>query len=100
MKGMTPDLSDEEKRALGDLLKRTIDKDRYPLSLRILRLKAILAKLDPQAIPHSDRRSRSEAVQAAARRPHQVRSLRVGTFASRPMINSRSSAIAAKSDRA
>ena len=44
---MTPDLSEDETRALADLLKRAIDDDRYPLSPRIQRLRAILAKLDP-----------------------------------------------------
>jgi len=33
---MTPDLSEEEKIALVDLLKRTVEADHYPLSLRVL----------------------------------------------------------------
>jgi hypothetical protein len=37
---MTPDLSEEEKIALVDLLKRTVEADHYPLLLRILTLKA------------------------------------------------------------
>ena len=40
----------EEKRALLDLLKRTIENDRYPLSARIRMLEAILAKLDPASV--------------------------------------------------
>ena len=44
---MTLDLSDEEKRALGGLLKRTIADDPYPLSPRIRTLRGILAKLEP-----------------------------------------------------
>jgi hypothetical protein len=32
---MTPDLSEDETRALTDLLKRAINDDRYPLSPRI-----------------------------------------------------------------
>jgi hypothetical protein len=45
---MTLELSDDETLALPDLLKRTIDGDRYPFSPRILTLKAILAKVEPQ----------------------------------------------------
>jgi hypothetical protein len=33
---MTPDLSEEEKIALVDLLKRTLEADHNPLSLRVL----------------------------------------------------------------
>jgi hypothetical protein len=33
---MTPDLSEEEKIALVDLLKRTVEADHYPLSLGVL----------------------------------------------------------------
>jgi hypothetical protein len=33
---MAPDLSEEEKIALVDLLKRTVEADHYPLSLRVL----------------------------------------------------------------
>jgi hypothetical protein len=39
------DLTDEETDALARLLSRTIDDDRYPLSPRIQRLKAILTKI-------------------------------------------------------
>jgi hypothetical protein len=44
---MTPDLSDDEKRALIELLTHTIEDDLYPLSPRIRTPKAILAKLEP-----------------------------------------------------
>src|SRR5258705_8804954 len=44
---------DEEKLGLVDLLKRTIDEDRYPLSPRILTFKAILAKLEAESVPVS-----------------------------------------------
>jgi hypothetical protein len=45
---MTLDLSEDEKLALAALLKRTIEDDHYPLSLRLRPLKAILAKLEPR----------------------------------------------------
>jgi hypothetical protein len=47
---MNLDLSDDEKRALADLLRRTIDADRYPLSPRIVTLKAILDRIEPPPI--------------------------------------------------
>jgi hypothetical protein len=43
---MTPGLSDGD---LADLLRETIAQDRFPLSQRVRRLKAILPKLDPPA---------------------------------------------------
>ena len=45
---MMLDLTDEETDALARLLSRTIDDDRYPLSPRIQRLKAILTKIRPE----------------------------------------------------
>jgi hypothetical protein len=42
------DLSDDEADKLATLLIRAIDGDRYPLSLRIQSLGAILAKLRPE----------------------------------------------------
>ena len=45
---MNPELSDNEKLALIDLLKRTIRDDRYPLSPRIRTLRGILKKLEPR----------------------------------------------------
>ena len=47
---MSPDLSDEEKRTLTQLLKRTIDADHYPLSPRIRTLRAILDKIEPPPV--------------------------------------------------
>jgi hypothetical protein len=44
---MMLDLSDDEKLALVRLLAHTIEAGRYPLSPRVLTLKAALAKLDP-----------------------------------------------------
>ena len=45
-------LTDNEKRALVALLKRTIDADRYPLSPRIGQLRGILSKLElPKPVP-------------------------------------------------
>lgn len=43
------DLTDEEKRALIALLRRTLDYARFPLAPRLDPLKAILAKLEPPA---------------------------------------------------
>ena len=42
------DLTDPEADALARLLRNAIDGDRYPLSSRVLTLKAILAKLRPE----------------------------------------------------
>ena len=47
---MNLDLTDEEVLALVRLLRDAIGDDRYPLSPRILTLKRILAKLDPQPV--------------------------------------------------
>jgi hypothetical protein len=41
------DLADADKAALIELLRETIAADRYPLSPRIQKLRAILAKLAP-----------------------------------------------------
>jgi hypothetical protein len=43
---MTIELTDEEHRALVRLLRRSIDKDRFPLAPRHAPIKAILAKLE------------------------------------------------------
>ena len=45
-------LTDEETAALTRLLTNTINDDRYPLSLRIQTLKAILGKIRPEP-PHA-----------------------------------------------
>ena len=42
---MTPDLTEDDKAALVELLKETIATDRFPLSPRVRSFKAILAKL-------------------------------------------------------
>jgi hypothetical protein len=46
---MTPDLTDDEKAALVELLRETIDRDRFPLSPRVRSFKEILDKLAPPA---------------------------------------------------
>jgi hypothetical protein len=43
-----PDLTEDEKAELIDLLRVTVSTDRYPLSPRIKLLKSVLAKLDPK----------------------------------------------------
>ena len=48
---MVLDLSDDEAAALAQLLRRTINDDPYPLSPRLVPLKAILARLDPPGPP-------------------------------------------------
>jgi hypothetical protein len=47
---MMLDLTEEEADALAELVSRTIDADRYPLSPRIQTLKAIFAKLRREPI--------------------------------------------------
>jgi hypothetical protein len=47
---MMLDLTEEETDALGKLLSRTIDDDRYPLSPRVQNLKGILAKIRPEPV--------------------------------------------------
>ena len=42
-----PNLTPEERTALAQLLRRTIDADRVPLLPRLKPLKSALAKLDP-----------------------------------------------------
>jgi hypothetical protein len=44
---LTFDLTEAERFALRNLLAKTIETSRYPLSRRILTLKAILARLVP-----------------------------------------------------
>ena len=44
---MAADLSDDDKAIIAELLRETILASRYPLSPRIRRLRAILAKLAP-----------------------------------------------------
>jgi len=40
---MTPDLSDDDKAILAELLRETIERDRFPFSPRVRIFKAILA---------------------------------------------------------
>jgi hypothetical protein len=47
---MNLDLSPDETAALRDLLKQTIDGDRYPLSPRLRPYRAILNKIDPTTV--------------------------------------------------
>jgi hypothetical protein len=47
---MNLDLSDADITLLADLLKRTIDEARYPLSPRVTRLREVLAKLRPETV--------------------------------------------------
>ena len=44
---MTPDLTDDHKAALVELMKETIERDRFPMSLRIRSFKAILRRTHP-----------------------------------------------------
>jgi hypothetical protein len=44
-----PDLTEIEKAIIAELLIETIERDRFPLSLRSRSLQAILEKLDPSA---------------------------------------------------
>jgi len=46
--GVNLDLTDEQTEASIQLLSRTVDDDRYPLSPRIMALKDILGKLRPE----------------------------------------------------
>ena len=47
-----PELDDTDKAILAELLRETIERDRFPLSPRIRSFKAILAKLDrPAPLP-------------------------------------------------
>jgi hypothetical protein len=48
---MPRDLTDDDKAILVELLRETIDRDRFPLSPKVKRLKAVLAKLDPSPAP-------------------------------------------------
>ena len=48
---MNLDLTDEEPTALERLLSDAIDRDRYPLSPRVKKLKGILAEINPERKP-------------------------------------------------
>jgi hypothetical protein len=49
MASVAPDLTDDDKAVLVELLRETIAADRFPLSPRVRSFKAILARLDPPA---------------------------------------------------
>ena len=49
LRRMQPDLSPEDCAAIAALLRDTIAADRFPMSPRIKRMRAILNKLDPPA---------------------------------------------------
>jgi hypothetical protein len=72
---MPLDLTDDEKAAMIELLRDTIDQDRFPLSPRIRQLLAILAKLAPESeqprpapYPAPKPNARPSAVLAKSRR--------------------------------
>jgi len=44
-----PDLTDDDKAVIVELLRETVERDRFPLSPKVKRLKAVLAKLAPPA---------------------------------------------------
>jgi hypothetical protein len=46
---MNLDLDDEERAALVELLRVTIENDRYPMSARVRSLRSIRAKLEGRA---------------------------------------------------
>ncbi len=46
---MPPDLTDDDKAVIVELLRETVERDRFPLSPKVKRLKAVLAKLAPPA---------------------------------------------------
>jgi hypothetical protein len=45
------EFDDDEKAALVDLLREATERDRFPLSLRVIALRAILAKLGVGSAP-------------------------------------------------
>ena len=65
-KRLSTDLTDDQKTALIGELERIIEDDRYPLSPRIMTLKAILNKIRPE--PVREPLPRTEALRAAASR--------------------------------
>jgi hypothetical protein len=44
---MTPELTDDDKVDLAELLRETMARDRFPLSHRVRSFKSILTKLAP-----------------------------------------------------
>jgi hypothetical protein len=67
---MPLDLTDDEKAALIELLRGTIDRDRFPLSPRIKLLRSILEKLGIRstlAMPSPAPKPKSRLVAALAK---------------------------------
>jgi hypothetical protein len=67
---MPSDLTEDDKAIIVELLRETIERDRFPLSPRIKRLRAILAKLAPLAPrpePLPARSRRADAVWCSRR---------------------------------
>jgi len=48
---MPPDLTDSDKAIIVELLHKTIERDRFPMSPRVRRLRDILAKLGVSSTP-------------------------------------------------
>ena len=48
---MNTNLTDQDRADLAQFLREAIDADRWPLSPRVRRLKELLAKIDPAAVP-------------------------------------------------
>jgi hypothetical protein len=59
------DISEEDRAELIAIVKAAIAGDRYPLSPRVRRWRAILAKLDPESV------SAAEVPTAAPARPYE-----------------------------
>ncbi len=69
---MTLDLNDADKAILAELLRETIERNRFLLSPRIRSLKAILAKIQPpasQSKPYLPPKPPDERSMALARKP-------------------------------
>ena len=65
-------LTDEERATLTKLVRDTIAADNYPLSPRIRRLKALLAKLDPTPTAAADPYPLIKLTSPLARSPPQI----------------------------
>ena len=68
---MPLDLDDDDKAALVELLRETIERDRFPLSPRVKRLRGILAKLgvgSAPAVPYPPPEPPGERSMALARK--------------------------------
>jgi hypothetical protein len=64
----TLDLTDEERAALVRFLRDGIDRDRFPLSPRLVPIRTILDKLDPPAPRPPPRRETGPVVPPRAAR--------------------------------